>query len=215
MSFLFRIAAALLTTNRSRLLSCSDSGEAYMLLSHLGGEITDQQKIDELLHTAGSLRRMALLEPHTLAEMRRTRAALLKEERGSDASDVAAAAVAVATQTAMQLLSERREASQQLPCLEPPAAVPIEWDLVATPSDDEASDGWSLVEPSHECQPAPGGAPRPGCSLSYVIMQLEAPTVLEGHFDVNGMDHDDQTVASRLTSLQVIGKLSADLDALI
>ena len=45
----------------------------------------------------------------------------------------------------------------------------------------EALEGWSLVERVPSV--SGGSAAGSGCSLPYVVLQLEAPTLIEGHFD--------------------------------
>ena len=65
----------------------------------------------------------------------------------------------------------------------------------------------------------PEGAPCAArSSLSYVILQLEAPRLLETHFDAAGAASDETSGggadAPRLTSIDVVAQAAARLDAL-
>lgn len=242
-SFLFRAAAALLVSSREDLLACSEAGEAYQSLSRLGGDITDRVGVERLLRTVHSLQRADLLEPHSLAALRQARAAALKEEQEDDVADVAAAAVAIATQTAAQLLSEKHQGKPQEP-VDSLASATLEWALVpetisslspdapASSTADDSAEGWSLVERL----PAPtSAAVAPGFSLSYVILQLEAPKLLESHFHcceesdappaggapagpggtAEGQQRSEGSTTAVTERSRVVEQLKADLDALL
>jgi len=242
-SFLFRAAAALLVSNRQDLLACSEAGEAYQSLSRLGGDVTDRAGVERLLRTVHSLQRADLLEPHSLAALRQARAAALKEEQEDDVADVAAAAVAIATQTAAQLLSEKHQGKPQEP-VDSLASATLEWALVpetisslspdapASSTADDSAEGWSLVERL----PAPtSAAVAPGFSLSYVILQLEAPKLLESHFHcceesdappaggapagpggtAEGQQRSEGSTTAVTERSRVVEQLKADLDALL
>jgi hypothetical protein len=67
-----------------------------------------------------------------------------------------------------------------------------------------AAEGWSLVERA----PAPSRTCYTGSALSYVILQLEAPRLLEAHFA------SDAGGSADLAALAAVKDLSAQLDAL-
>jgi len=180
-ALLFRVAAALLVAHRDALLAVSDTGEAYRTLTSLGTDLVEPKAVEELLAAAGSLAQRALLAPRPLTAARERHAARLEDERGLQASQVACAAVATATATASELLA----APDVHPAM--PAAgtehARGDWTLVpasSTGGSSECLEGWSLVERQS------AGACVPLSSLSYVILQIEAPRLLEGHFGAGG-----------------------------
>mmetsp|Transcript_15814 Transcript_15814/g.40753 ORF Transcript_15814/g.40753 Transcript_15814/m.40753 type:complete len:184 (+) Transcript_15814:866-1417(+) len=151
-----------------------------------------------------------------LAALRRTHAAGLREEQGCKTSEVAAAAVAVATATAAELLADNVSLTHSwLSQQSGPSGAhggsspesgtlaanvsPSDWTIVPAEEPVLEASGWSLVEKA-----PPSSAPaRKGSSLSFVILQLEAPRVLESHFDGGVAD------------LEKVQALSAELDTLL
>ena len=111
-SFLFRVAAALLTTNRDTLLATRDTGDAYRLLTSLGERLADPASIDALLAAADALPMGAILDrPESLAKLRMKHAERLETSHSFDASQVAKAAVATATATDAELLAAKMAAA--------------------------------------------------------------------------------------------------------
>ena len=247
-SFLFRVAAALLTTSRTALLAATDTGDAYILLTALGSEL-DETSADALLDTAHALRSQSMLEPLSLASLRRKHAEKLETEHSFDASQVARAAVATATATDAELqqlgLSDagacgsgyeystssysacptvgtsasgwlaagKRQASERgvgdwaiVPASTGGSRALVDGsaDVVSTEesgSAEDPADEWSLLEWSL-VEPLP--PPTPSSSLSYVILQLEAPKILEEHFGKDGSAvsrNPAEAAAARLDAL--------------
>jgi pimeloyl-ACP methyl ester carboxylesterase len=200
-----------------------------------------------------ALRHPELLEHGSLAALRHSHAASLREERGVGASEQAVAAVAVATATAAEMIAQvqveeeegveatsgahhcgssgtglrrqrssgssaRRERADApagtlwngaaLSAARAETAADPEWTVVpaealgAEPMG--AAEGWSLLERA----PAPSRTCYTGSALSYVILQLEAPRLLEAHFA------SDAGGSADLAALAAVKDLSAQLDAL-
>ena len=205
-AYLFRVSAALLVTNRDAILASTDTGDAYVLLSKLGSELSETETLDALLRAVDALSSCALLEPEPLTAARRRHAIKLEAERGLQTSQRAVAAVATAAATASEVLA----APDETPA--PPAAGTLHarggWTLVCAstqPADD--LDGWSLVE-RHDL---PGGGPL--SSLSYVILQIEAPRLLEEHFRTVSGANSGAELGGLLGS-GVVSQAAARLDAL-
>ena len=250
---LFRIAASLLISSRRSLLQTVETGAAYQALSQLGHDISDPAAIHALFATAAALRHPELLEHESIAALRHTHAASLREERGVGASEQAVAAVAVATATAAEMIAQvqveeeegveatsgshhcggsgtglRRQRSRSssarreranapagtlasgaaLTAARAESAADPEWTVVPAEALGTepmgAAEGWSLVERA----PAPSRTCYTGSALSYVIMQLEAPRLLEAHFASAAGGSAD------LAALVAVKHLSAQLEAL-
>ena len=168
MSFLFRIAVVLLTSQRATLLAANDACDAYRILAGLGSKVGTGVTLDALLDAAFALQHPAW-QTESLTAMRKAQAAALAVEHPGAATS-APAAHAVAEATATEVLAARHTAAQT-------GQYGLgEWCLVPAlgAGGDEAGEGWSLVEPKPQ--------PANGCSLSYVILQLEAPRLVEEHF---------------------------------
>ncbi len=113
-----------------------------------------------------------------LSAARRSHALALADEGGGErGADDIVATWRAAVETAAAVRARPRGAATARAAGGRPDA---EWTVVplaaeGAPGSDEG-EGWSLVEPT----PVSGAAH--GCALSYVIMQLEQPTLREGHF---------------------------------
>jgi hypothetical protein len=148
------------------------------------------------------MRRGPMLERASLAALRREHALELGKERGPSLGAHASAAVAIATATADEVYEGRISAAPGADGADGAQAPPRgEWMLLPAPT--EAGEGWCLVEKDRPSSGETGETA--SCSLSYVILQLEAPKLIEGHFDVP--HHDSEC-------LRIVDQLSAQLDAL-
>jgi hypothetical protein len=215
-AFLLRTSVALLVTSRDALLSATDTGDAYQLLTSLGHNLTSDDAIDGLLRAAASLRERAMLLPRQHVRLRERHALRIEAERGVDAANVVRAAVATANATEAEVRQEvellrrcngGRGGVQSKPSFSGAGALadmdstPSEWTVVPVPvpcsppakgasargcgsgthadqrEAEPALEEWSLIEP----RPA-AAAGACASRLSYVILQLEAPRLLEAYF---------------------------------
>jgi len=194
-SFLFRAACALTKLHRQQLLDADNTADAYKALVGVGAQLRD---VDALLAAAYSYPWGALMQPRQLAALRQASTQRMVQEQAPGAEQAvaatAAAAAAVAAAEATREASRGGEgrSSSQLP--EALAAAPGSsgqdsgWTLVPVPRSALASagtaeseherlaEGWSLVERIR------GGNGACSSSLSYVIMQTEQPSLVEGYF---------------------------------
>jgi len=169
-SFLFRAAAALLLRQRDALLASVDMCDAYRVLMGLGSSLDD---IDALLDAAYALPWHASLQPKPLAALRRAAAGELAHECDGRAAEEAAAAVAVVEATTTEGRAEPRGRAAIAALGTSP------WTMVSAPFlEADADEPWDLVEQS---------TPKPSArtSLSYVILQLEAPRLVEEYFMID------------------------------
>lgn len=227
-SFLFRLAAALLITNRDKLLASTDTGAVYSQLTNLGKDVTHLSSANRLLDTARALGSRPMLTPDSIQLLRQQQAERLESEHGIDVASVARAAVATVTATDAELRQLALTSSS--PCGESSSCgtawLPVGetsasqsgWDSTILPESclppcektkssgvdqlEEDLEEWNLVG-----QPLPPHT----CSLSYVILMMEAPKLLEGHFQAvsstkssSGDMSDLHTARARLDSMQPV-----------
>lgn len=175
-TFLFRVAAALLISHREALLATTDPGEAFKVMSTIGNHLHEPAAIDALLRDAEKLHARHALAPYRLDASRRLHAANLETKRGLHASQVACSAVVTASATA-------KEVAESAACLHTPSAATTTWTIVPASHDEGGPsgmglDGWSIVERQLLVD-----LPVPRSSLSYYGLHYEPPNLLEAHFE--------------------------------
>tara|TARA_B110001452_G_scaffold188848_1_gene159142 strand:+ start:554 stop:1573 length:1020 start_codon:yes stop_codon:yes gene_type:complete len=220
--FLFRAACALMKLHRHRLLAADNTADAYTTLVGLGARLPD---VDALIDTAYALPWDSLLQPRQLAGLRQTFAQRMVRE-DSPAADQAAAATAVAAAAVAEAEAKGSgqrsvaQANRQLPTAL--AAAPGSgsdsggWTLipVAVSADSDErhegwqSEGWNLVERER------GGA---ACasSLSYVILQMETPKLVEEYFGDAGGELARRKAQQQGRAGGLIATIMGKLDALV
>lgn len=203
----FGVAAALLASSRAALMATEDTAVAYRALSSLGADLTDEAT-DALLAATFARQRRAVLEPECLHAMRAASAARFTAEQRFDSAEEVAAAVTIAEATAAELresIAAEGAAADRPPMPAPAGSAAAasaasvggraaagatvmtepaqeDWAIVPMPDggDDGGGGGWSLIDRVDRGLPAAEGG---GTSLSFWILQIEAPRLLESHFE--------------------------------
>ena len=188
LTFLFRIAAALLMRHRENLLAARELDDIMPVYFTMGAELTDADDVEQLLDAAEALRSASVLQPQRFHSLRMQHAAKLGEQRQQDASLVVQSHINTAKAIAAEMASPplfEPSSSAQAPHPLGPAPDGVTgtassgWTLIsaAEASADGDVDGWDVVQP-----PLPHQTPSKGCSLSFVVHQLQVPLIHDEHF---------------------------------
>ena len=188
LTFHFRIAAALLMRHRENLLAARELDDIMPVYFTMGAELTDADDVEQLLDAAEALRSASVLQPQRFHSLRMQHAAKLGEQRQQDASLVVQSHINTAKAIAAEMASPplfEPSSSAQAPHPLGPAPDGVTgtassgWTLIsaAEASADGDVDGWDVVQP-----PLPHQTPSKGCSLSFVVHQLQVPLIHDEHF---------------------------------